>query len=500
MISINGNSLNIDDFIKVIYDNEQVKLSPEARKNVKKCNDYLNSIVEKGETVYGINTGFGKLAGVRIDDSKLEELQENLLLSHAVGVGEPLSEEETRGVILLRANCLAKGYSGVREQVIDTLIGMLNAGVHPVIPSRGSVGASGDLAPLAHLALVLIGRGKAKYKNRTLNGATALKKAGLKPLKLGPKEGLALINGTQVMTALGLKSIYLASRLVEWADLIGAAGTDGILGSATIAYTGVSDLRPYRGQRETARNISRYLKNSEINLSHRNCGKVQDNYSFRCMPQVHGAVRNAVDYALNTLTVEANSVTDNPLIFAGSDKVISAGNFHGEPVALVLDYLSMAVAELGNISERRVAALLDPNLSGLPPFLALESGLNSGFMIFQVTAAALVSENKVLAHPSSVDSIPTSANQEDHVSMGTTSALKLGNILINTSRVLAIEMLSAAQAIDFRRPMKSSNYIEWMVSRVREELNIPFIKHDQEFTNVIDEVSDYILETSPEIK
>ncbi|MBD3232175.1 MAG: histidine ammonia-lyase [candidate division Zixibacteria bacterium] len=496
---IDGKSLTVERFIDIVYNGTEVRLTKKAEAAVKKCNNYLRQILESGETVYGINTGFGKLAKVRISDDKLEELQTNLILSHAVGVGEPLSEVETRGVMVLRANCLSQGNSGVRPVVITTLLDMLNKGVHPLIPSRGSVGASGDLAPLAHLALTLIGKGKAKYRGKIYRGGTALKKANITPLVLQPKEGLALINGTQVMTALGLISVAQAKRLAEWADLIGAAGTDAILGSAKIADSGISRLRPHKGQKESAERIRKYLIRSEINLSHRGCGKIQDNYSFRCMPQVHGAVRDAVAHVGKLLTIEANSVTDNPLIFPDKKKVISGGNFHGEPVALALDYLSMGVAELGNISERRTATLIDSSMSNLPAFLAVEGGLNSGFMMLQVTAAALVNESKVLSHPASVDSIPTSANQEDHVSMGVTSALKLKQITKNTAGILAIELLSSIQGIEFRRPLKSSRYIERMIQTVRKDKKIPFVKKDHEFHQYVQKLTELILNEDPPV-
>jgi histidine ammonia-lyase len=411
--------------------------------------------VADGATVYGVTTGFGDLANVRIDPARTAQLQHNLVRSHAAGVGPPLPVEVVRAMLLLRANTLAIGLSGVRPELPELLCSMLNAGVHPLIPSRGSVGASGDLAPLAHLALVVIGEGEASIDGGSVPGARALATAGLEPMQLQAKEGLALLNGTQLMAAVGALALHDGRRLAATADVVGAMSLEAMEGTGRAFAASLLEARPHPGQLDAGAHLRALLAASEIGAAHANSGhRVQDAYSLRCMPQVHGAVRGALGELSRVLEIEINSATDNPLIFP-SGEVISGGNFHGEPVALALDFAGMALTELASISERRVARLVDAHLSGgLPAFLSDNPGLESGLMIAQYTAAALVNELQTLAHPSSIDTVPTSANQEDHVSMGATSALHLIEILDRTTTVLAIEALCAAQGLDFRRPMR----------------------------------------------
>jgi histidine ammonia-lyase len=453
-VSIDGENLTLEQAEEVAFARASVKIHPKAISNVNKCRKYVEKIVDTGKTVYGINTGFGKLCRERISKKDIEKLQENLVLSHAFSVGPVFCEEEVRAMMLLRANVLAKGYSGVRLELIQTLVDMTNKGVHPMIPEKGSVGASGDLAPLAFIALVMMGEGWAFHKGKLMQGRRALKNARIRPLKLGAKEGLALINGTCVMAALGVLSLLKAERLAELADMAGAASLEAALCTPEAFDKNIQKVRRYKGQREVARNLVNLTRQSQIREFHKGCPKVQDPYSFRCMPQVHGAVRDVLSYVRSVLDVEINSATDNPLIFPDEDKVISGGNFHGEPVALALDFLGIACSELASISERRIAALMNPEISDLPAFLAKDPGLNSGFMMGQTVAASLVSENKSLSHPASVDSIPTSNNQEDHVSMGTIAARQSREIINNTEEVLAVEFLTAAQGIDFRAPLK----------------------------------------------
>jgi histidine ammonia-lyase len=432
----------------------QVKINPKTISKINKCRKYVEKIVDRGKIVYGINTGFGKLCRERISKEDIEKLQENLVLSHALSVGPVFCEEEVRAIMLLRANVLAKGYSGVRLELLQTLVDMMNKGVHPMIPEKGSVGASGDLAPLAFIALVLMGKGWAFYKGKLMDGKRVLKNAGIKPLKFAAKEGLALINGTCVMTALGVLSLLKAERLTQLADMAGALSLEAALCTPEAFDKNIQKVRKYKGQREVARNLINLTKQSQIIEFHKACPKVQDPYSFRCMPQVNGAVRDTLSHIRSILNIEINSATDNPLIFPDEDRVISGGNFHGEPVALALDFLGIAISELASISERRIAALMNPEISDLPVFLTKDPGLNSGFMMAQTVAASLVSENKSLSHPASVDSIPTSNNQEDHVSMGTIAARKAREVVNNTEEVLAIEFLAASQGIDFRAPLK----------------------------------------------
>ena len=423
------------------------------------------------EPVYGVNTGFGDLANVRIGADRLALLQERLLLSHAAGLGEPLPDGAVRAMLLLRANALARGHSGVRPALVERLLAFLERDLLPVVPSRGSVGASGDLAPLAHLALPVIGRGRLRRDGRVEPAADALAAAGLEPLVLEAKEGLALINGTQAITALLALAALDARRLVRLADLAGALSTDALRGTDTAFDPRLHALRPYEGQRRSAENLHRLLAGSEIRESHRHDDvRVQDPYCVRCMPQVHGASRECLDDVERRLAVEINAVTDNPLVFPEDDAILSGGNFHGQPVALAAATLAIAVAELGSISERRIEKLTNAAFSALPPFLVEDAGLNSGFMIAQVTAAALVSENKTLCHPASVDSIPTSADKEDHVSMGMWGALKLGQVVANVRRVLAIELVTAAQGIDLLRPLRSSEPLEALHAALRRRI------------------------------
>lgn len=424
----------------------RVALTERSQKRVAACRAVVDRAVAKGATMYGINTGFGKLAGVRIADAQLGQLQRNLLLSHAAGVGEPLSLAQSRLAFALRIHNLALGSSGVRQALIDQAVALWNADMIPVIPSQGSVGASGDLAPLSHMALPLIGEGTVHHAGRVISGAAALRRLKRAPLALAEKEGLALINGTQIMTAIGCLVVDGATRLCRAADIACAMTVEALRGSERPFDARVHEARPHEGQLATAENLRALLRDSEVMPSHRDCAKVQDAYSLRCAPQVHGAAKDGVRYGLDVLVTEANSVTDNPLVFRGD--VISAGNFHGQPVSQALDFVKVAVSTLANISERRVEQLVNPDISGLPPFLAKDPGLESGFMIPQVVAASLASENKTLAHPASVDTIPTSANREDHVSMGVTAARHADRVVANTAKVIGIELLCAAQGLD----------------------------------------------------
>jgi histidine ammonia-lyase len=464
-LHINGNDLTLEDVgeISDIQKRRAVLLSPDARSLVERARAVVDEIVSTGKVAYAITTGVGKLSDVRIAPDQIRELQVNLVRSHAVGVGEPLSAPETRAMMLLRANSLAKGNSGVRSLVIDTLCEALNHGVTPVIPSQGSVGASGDLAPLAHLALALTGEGECFDENgNRIPSSEALERAQIKTLVLESKESISLINGTQAMLAVGTLALLAAETLVDSADVLGGLSCDALKGTDTAFDERIHKARPHSGQVKTAANLRHMLDGSQIRESHRQCGRVQDAYSLRCIPQVHGAVRDTLAHCREVFETEANSAVDNPLVFLVDAKgstgdVISGGNFHGEPLAFALDFLAIALSALAGISERRIERLVNPALSeGLPAFLAPGAGLNSGFMLPQVTAAALVSENKILAHPASVDSITTSGNKEDYVSMGMTAALKLKRVVQNTRNVLAIEAMAVAQALDFLAPLKTS--------------------------------------------
>jgi histidine ammonia-lyase len=456
-VMVDGESLTIEDVVQVARNNEPVLLDEAAIPRIKGSRAVVEKAINEGAVVYGVNTGFGDLADVSINKDDLTRLQVNLIRSHSAGVGLPFSREVVRGMMLLRANALAKGYSGVRLEIIETLLDMINKDVTPVVPQKGSVGSSGDLAPLAHMALVLIGEGEAYHSGKIMNGKNALRKAGIKPVVLQAKEGVALINGTQPMSAVSVLSIHDALRLVYDATIASSMSLEALRGSRMAADERVHFVRPHEGQTDVASAQRKILLDSEINQSHAECGKVQDAYSLRCIPQVLGASLDAIRYAYSVLETEINSATDNPLVFGDDGIVISGGNFHGQPIALAMDFLGIAISEIANISERRINRLVNPNLSELPAFLTTEGGLESGMMIAQYTAAALVSENKVLSHPASVDSIPTSADQEDHVSMGTIAARKAANILENAQNVVAIEYMCACQGIDYLAPLKSSN-------------------------------------------
>jgi histidine ammonia-lyase len=428
----------------------------------------VRTLLGTGEPIYGVNTGFGKLATKHIDNDQLEQLQRNLVLSHSVGVGLELSERVTRLAMALKIATLALGRSGVRREIVDTLKKLLDAKIYPIIPSQGSVGASGDLAPLAHLSCVLIGEGEARANGERISGAEALKRAGAAPIILGPKEGLALLNGTQISTALALDAYLRTEDVFDAAILSGAMSVDALKGSDTPFDVRIHEARGQKGQIEVAAHLRSLLSNSAIRESHRRGDeRVQDPYSFRCQPQVMGACLDLLRQAGETLEIEANAVTDNPLVFAEDKAILSGGNFHAEPVAFAADVISMAAAEIASLSERRLAVLIDPALSGMPAFLTKEGGVNSGFMIVQVSAAALVSENKTLAHPASVDTIPTSANQEDHVSMATFAGRKAGDIARNAASVVAMEFLAAAQSLDFHAPLKTSPPLQKALAQVR---------------------------------
>jgi len=467
-LAVDGLSLDLARFEAVVRGRALPVLTDSARERIAAARGVIERAASGDAPVYGVNTGFGNLADVRIGREDLETLQERLVLSHAAGTGQPLAEEEVRGMLLLRANTLARGHSGVRVELVERLLAMLAAGVHPVVPSRGSVGASGDLAPLAHLALPLIGRGEATWRGERLPGAEAMARAGLAPLRLAAREGLGLINGTQAMTALAALAALEAQRLVRIADLVGALSTDALRGTDSAFDPRIHAVRPHPGQRASAANLARLLAGSAIRESHRQGDvRVQDPYSLRCMPQVHGAVRDVLADVEAKLAVEMNAATDNPLVFAREGETLSGGNFHGAPIAFAADFLAIALAELASISERRTEKLTNQAFSALPPFLVEDAGLNSGFMIAQVTAAALVSENKTLAHPASVDSIPTSADKEDHVSMGMWAAIKCRQVAGNVRQVLAIEWLAAAQGIDLLRPLATSPPLERLHALLR---------------------------------
>ncbi|HEY9723426.1 MAG TPA: histidine ammonia-lyase [Oscillatoriaceae cyanobacterium] len=450
-IPLNGRDLSVYDVHLVATRRSPVFVPPGCVSAMRRSRALVEKMCDEDRVVYGITTGFGFMKDRRISPDETATLQRNLIMSHAAGVGEPLATPVVRAMMLLRINALVKGFSGVRPEVVELLVGMLNRGVHPVIPSQGSVGASGDLSPLSHLALVVLGLGSAEHCGRVLPGSEALSEAGLEPIELSAKEGLALINGTQAMGAMGCLALEQGRMLAKVADIACATSLEALMGSNAPYQSAVHLLRPHPGQMASARNLTRLTAGSELMASHRDCGMVQDGYSLRCAPQVHGASRDALAFARQTFQIEINSVTDNPLLFPESEEAVSAGHFHGQPLALPLDFLAIAMAELANISERRVERMVNPALSnGLPTFLTANPGLNSGLMVAQYTAASLVSENKVLCHPASVDSIPTSAGQEDHVSMGTTSARKLGQVVENLSQVLTIELLCGAQALDLR--------------------------------------------------
>lgn len=482
-MKIDGETLTIDQVANVAWHWEKVELAPASVDKIRRARVLVEKALEAGAPVYGINTGFGQLKEVTIPPGALEALQENLILSHAASVGEPLPEDAVRAMILLRANALARGCSGVRLEIVEFLIELLNRHVHPMIPSQGSVGASGDLALLAHMALTLMGKGDAYLQGILMSSSEALLKADLQPMTLRPKEGLALINGTQAMCALGCLLVRKAQQWATLADIIGATTLEAVKGTNLAFLPSVHAQKPHPGQQASARNLTRLTDGSRLMQSHRDCMRVQDCYSLRCMPQVHGASRDAIDYARRVLEIEINSTTDNPVVLPDEGAIVSAGHFHGQPVAMAMDFLAMAIAELGSIAERRIERLVNPHYSnGLPPFLSPDPGLNSGYMIAQYTAASLASENKGLAHPACVDSIPTSAGQEDHVSMGMTSARKAWRIMENVEHILAIELMCAVQGLDFRK-LKPGPGIEAARRCLREHL--PYLKEDRIITGDI---------------
>jgi histidine ammonia-lyase len=453
--------------LRKLWSGADARLDDPSMQRVATAAASVERIVGGGETVYGVNTGFGLLANTRIPDDRLAELQTNLILSHSAGLGDPLPRHVSRLMIVLKLLGLGRGYSGVRPLVIEALQALLDKGAIPVIPSQGSVGASGDLAPLAHMTAALMGHGKIDLRGATLAAADALRKLGMEPLQLGPKEGLALINGTQASTAIALDALFSGERVLSAAIAAGALSVDALKGSVKPFDPRIAQLRGQPGQVRVAEAIRTLLDGSEIVASHARCGKVQDPYSFRCQPQVMGAALDLLANAARTLVIEAGAVTDNPIVFPDEDSAISGGNFHAQPVAFAADMISMALCEVGSISERRTSVLVDPKMSGLPPFLVEDSGVNSGLMIPQVTAAALVSENKSLAFPASVDSIPTSAGQEDHVSMAPIAARKAGQIARNAAGVIAVELIAAAQGVDFHAPLKTSPKLQKVHSAIR---------------------------------
>jgi histidine ammonia-lyase len=508
-VILTGNDLSFEQLRAVALQYESVSLHPSAIERMEASRAVVDKLVASGATAYGINTGFGKLASVRISPEQVKQLQLNLVRSHACGVGEPLSESETRAMMLLRANALAKGLSGVRPHVVDTLCKMLNAKVHPLIPSQGSVGASGDLAPLAHLAQVVIGEGRAKYNGEVLDGAAALQRTGITPVALEAKEGLSLLNGTQGMLALLSLALLEADALVDAADIAAALSLDALRGSPGAFDPRIMQARAYPGAAVTAKNLARLNEGSQIRESHRSTAKdprVQDAYSLRCTPQVHGAVRDSLAQARTMAEVELNSATDNPLVFAPSTPgtgsgatsangdIVSGGNFHGQPLAMAADQVAIALATLGGISERRIEQMTNPLTSMLPAFLTPEPGLNSGFMIVQVTAAALTSENKALATPHSVDSISTSGNQEDYVSMGMSGARRLSRMLTNLRHTIAIELLCACQGIDLLAPLQTGARAKRAYTAVREKS--PKLTDDRPLSKDIESVTTLLTDNS----
>ena len=476
MLRLSGSNLSGHEVVRSIRQGWAVDLDRVQLEKVAQARELVVQLIRKGQPVYGINTGFGMLADTSISPENVAELQRNLILSHSCGVGKPFSEEIVKTMMILRANALMKGHSGIRPEVIELLVELVNRNVIPLIPSQGSVGASGDLVPLAHMSAVLLGEGEAYYEGQLYPGSEALRRAGLTPVTLQAKEGLALINGTQAMTAQGVLALYDGDILLKTADVSSCLTLEALCGIPDAFDERVHTLRSHPGQVTTAANLRRLLVGSNL-IYGKEHERIQDAYSLRCIPQVHGASRDAYDYVKAVLNREINSVTDNPILFPADGQVISAGNFHGQPVALALDFLGIALSEIGNITERRIERLVNPQLSGLPPFLSEASGLNSGYMILQYTAASLVSENKVLSHPASVDSIPTSANQEDHVSMGSISARKLLNILANVQNIVAIEILCACQALEFRDRRKLAPATRGVFDLVRA--HVPPLKQDR---------------------
>lgn len=470
---LTGNNLSIDNVYTIAHaklNEATLSIHPDSLKKMEASRAFVFDVVKKGKPVYGINTGFGALSSRHIEEKDLAQLQVNLIRSHCTGVGKPFSKEITRAIMLLRANCLISGFSGVEPYAVKLLLEFLNKHITPVVPEKGSVGASGDLAPLSHIALALIGEGEVEYDGKIVSSKFAIDHIGMKPVVLGPKDGLGLINGTACMAALGALACYEANRIMKLADITSSLTLDGVKGTSAAYNPKITSLKPHAGQIAAVNNLNKLLENSPLKDSHPDCGKVQDPYSLRCVPQVHGACRQTLKHAFEVLSTELNAVTDNPLIFVESGEVISGGNFHGEALALCMDYLAMGLAEICNISERRIEKMMNPSFSDLPAFLTKNSGLNSGLMIAHVTAAALVSENKYLCHPASVDSVPTSTDKEDHVSMGVTAGRKLHEVLSNAKSVLAIELLCNTQALEFQRPLKTSPALEEVHALIRKHV------------------------------
>jgi len=483
--------LAFEDIVKLADEKTTIELDKSCLKKINAAEKFINESITTDKIIYGVNTGFGLLAHTKISNDKLSKLQESLLLSHAAGTGKNFSDKIVRLMLALKINSLARGFSGVKLETIDAFIKLYNEKIYPCIPEKGSVGASGDLAPLAHLSIALLGVGNVKYKNQTIPAKDALKAINLAPLKLGPKEGLALINGTQASTASAIVALIETENLFTHAITAGAMSTDAILGSDKPFDPRIQQVRGHESQIKVAKLLCDLLKDSEIRKSHKNCNKVQDPYSVRCQPQVMGACLAQIEFAKKTLLTEANAVSDNPLVFADDNEIISGGNFHAEPAAFAADNLALAIAEIGALSERRIALFMDQKFSNLPAFLVKDAGLNSGFMIAQVTAAALASENKSLAHPASVDSLPTSANQEDHVSMATFAANRLFTMIENSIGIIAIELLAAAQAIDFLRPLKTSFALEEVHAKIRAK--IKFYDKDRFFAPDIEAMRKILL-------
>ncbi|HQC70620.1 MAG TPA: histidine ammonia-lyase [Sedimentibacter sp.] len=488
-VIITGNDLTLDEVVAVCRNYKKVELSDFAVERILKSRKVVDDFVENEDVVYGITTGFGKFSDVTISKEESKTLQKNLIISHSVGAGKPFDSEVVRGIILLRINNLAKGYSGARLETIQTMIEMLNRKVHPIIPEKGSLGASGDLAPLSHMVLPMIGLGQAEYEGEIMAGEEAMEKAGIPVIELTAKEGLALINGTQVMTALAALTVYDSLNIIKTADIAAALSFEAQNGIINALDQRLHDIRPHKGQIDTARVLTELLTGSKMTTKQGEI-RVQDAYSLRCVPQVHGASKDAINYVKEKIEIEINSVTDNPIIFPETNEGISGGNFHGQPMALSLDFLGIALSELANISERRIERLVNPTLSGLPAFLVEHGGLNSGFMIVQYSAAALVSENKILAHPASVDSIPSSANQEDHVSMGTIAARKAKEIMENVRRVLAMEIMCACQGIDLRGNKGLGAGTKPVYDEVRKV--VPMLKEDRPIYDDINKCEELI--------
>lgn len=498
MLLLDGSSLTLQQFHSAVTDiSATVALTPQSREAVQRSRNLVDTWVEQGKVIYGVTTGFGEFANVYIERNELEQLQENLILSHSVGAGEYMSASAVRGIMLLRINALARGHSGIRLETVDALIAMYNANIIPVVPSQGSVGSSGDLVQLSHIALALIGKGLCHTEQGIEASDVVLQRHGITPIRLQAKEGLALINGTQMQTSVGALALAKALHLMDVADIIGALSADALRSTDKAYDSRIHALRGMKGQQQSAKHLRYLLQDSQIRESHRTGdGKVQDAYSIRCMPQVHGASRDAIQYVKSILETELNAANDNPLIFPEEGDHLEGGNFHGQPVALAMDFLAIACSELGNISERRTERMVNGALSnGLPRFLTTKGGVQSGMMIAQYTAASIVSENKVLCHPASVDSIPTSANQEDHNSMGSIAALKAHKVVENLQTILAVELLCAAQAIDFHAPLQTSSPLQTVMSLVRAE--VPFAETDRIIYTDLMKVREILMRISP---